>query len=113
MTKIAAPTKEQLTEIAWSAIRASFPADQIEDATIEFRESMHSTFHVDDQSYTSGLLIEVWLMHPNIDSLGNPDATADATGLMVQELNALGYEDSLMLLYHGFPNSPSRRRQAA
>jgi hypothetical protein len=113
MTKIAAPTKEQLTEIAWRAVRASFPANQIEGATIEFKDAAWSTFHVDDQSHSGGPIVEVWLMHPNTDSLGNPDATADATGLMVQELNALGYEDSLMLLYHGFPNSPSRRRQAA
>jgi hypothetical protein len=113
MAKILAPTKEQLTEIAWRAIRASFPADQIEGATIEFKDTVWSTFHVDDQSNGGGSVIEVWLMHPHIDGLGNPDATADATSLMIQEINALGFEDILMLLYHGFPDSPSRRRYAA
>jgi hypothetical protein len=108
-----APTDEQLSDIAWRAIRASFTADQIEGAKIELRNSAHSTFSVDDQSHSGGLLVEVWLIHPKNDHLSDADATADATVLMIQEINALGYEDSLMLLYHGFPDTPARHRQAA
>jgi hypothetical protein len=113
MTIPSSPSEEVLLAIAWRAVRASYTADQLEGAKIELRNSVHSTFHVDDGSQSGGLLVEVWLIHPNTDHLRDADATADATGLMIQEIYALGYEDALMLLYHGYPDTPSRHRQAA
>jgi hypothetical protein len=105
-------TDEELQELAWRAVRRFFPADQLEQATIELEHTVWSTQSSETGQFDSGEVVGVWLSHHNATSLPDPDATAAATGQMIQEADQKG-DPRLLLLYHKFPNADLKRKRVA
>ena len=113
MEKNDALSDEKLTEIAWKAIRDSFPEEATDGASLKFIRSVYAGSPSDPNDH-GGDFIEVWLMHPNTSYHPDPVATGKADSAMIYAINEQnGGAMILMLLYHGFPDRVSKHRKAA
>ncbi|OYU50688.1 MAG: hypothetical protein CFE27_15820 [Alphaproteobacteria bacterium PA1] len=103
---------DELNELAWRAIRKFFPAEQLDQASIELEHTVWSNQSWETGLHDGGEVVGVWLSHPKAGPLPDPDATAAVTTQMMQEAYRKG-DPRMVILYHKFPDVEYKRQHVA
>jgi hypothetical protein len=99
---------QQITAIAWDAVRKHFELVDYEGADIEIRyPAVRQLLDNEDAGQ-----VYVWLNHIQAGYLVSADATMTANGEIWHEARTRG-DPRFFSLFHGFPNDPARQKQAA
>jgi hypothetical protein len=99
---------QQITAIAWDAVRKHFEPVDYEGAEIEIR---YPTGRYAQESEDIEQ-VYVWLNHIQAGYLVSADATMTANGEIWHSARTRG-DPRFFSLFHGFPNDPARQKQAA
>ena len=103
---------DELNELAWRAIRRFFPAEQLVHASVALEHTVWSNQSWETGQHDGGEVVGVYLSHPEIGPLPDPDATAAVTRQMMQEAFQKG-DPRMVLLYHKFPDPEQQHKRVA
>jgi hypothetical protein len=99
---------QEITALAWDAVRKHFEPVDYEGAEIEIRYPLGRHFQENEDIGQ----VYVWLNHTQAGYLVSADATMTANGEIWHKARTRG-DPRFFSLFHGFPNDPARQKRAA